>query len=100
MAGLAVNFDCATVLSNDLLGDGQTQPAAGRFRVDVGSAVEALEDARQILGRDAPTMIAYAQQGIVGMVVVDYSDTDLDTGPLRTVLDRVIDQIGEHSRQA
>jgi hypothetical protein len=60
---LAMDLDGAPVLLDDLPGAGQADPLAGEPADDIGRAVVALEDARQIRGRDPDAAVAHPDTG-------------------------------------
>ena len=57
-AELALDVDLAAVVLDDVPDDGEAEPgAAGRARASLVDAVEALEDPRHLVGRDADALV-------------------------------------------
>src|SRR5689334_2179720 len=60
-AGRALRTDLAAVRLDEVLHDGEPEPRTARLARATGvDAVEALEDARQVLGGDAAPRVAHA----------------------------------------
>src|SRR5207248_10380789 len=96
---LTLDIDCAAVLFDNLPCHRQTQTVAGRFRIDVGTAIKSLEHTWQILGRNAAPLIAHAEYRLIGPLSPHDRHTDLDFRTERTVLQRIVEEIGQHARQ-
>src|ERR671915_1780104 len=84
--------DAAAHPADELAADVQAQPraadAAEHLRVE---AVELLEDARQLLGRDAEALVQHAEtHHAVGRL-----RAELDPAAVGGVLDRVLDEVDE-----
>src|SRR5207247_2499567 len=88
---LAFNLDDTTMLLDNLPGDRQPQPTAGRLGVDVGAAVKALEDTWHILGRDAAALVAHSDQRTVGCILAHDRHRHLNLRAVRTVLQRIVE---------
>ena len=56
-SGGAFGPDVSTQIVDDLSADGQTQPSAARFGATSGTLMEFLEDALEILWRDAGPIV-------------------------------------------
>ena len=66
--GRALHLDASAVMFNDLLRDVQAQAQADarpRLHLDTGYAIEAVEDVRQELWRDANTAIVYGDNTLL-----------------------------------
>ena len=94
VAGLALDADAAAVRRHDLLADVQAEARAARRRV--GRAVEALEQARQVLGRDARPAVAHLEADAVALG----GGAHVDAAVRRRVTDRVGEEVRQHQSDA
>ena len=87
VAEFAVGTDGATVGAHDVLGDGEAEAgAAGFARAGFVDAVEALEEARKMLGGDAGAEVANIELDALGMARDGRSyntGTEFDRAPER-----------------
>ena len=73
----------------DAFDDGEPEAAAVRF--DIGAAVKAVEDARELCRRNAGAVILHAERDAVGIG----GDGDDDPAALGTVADGIVQQVVE-----
>src|SRR5581483_2346004 len=90
-AFFARDGDRPTVLLHDLTHPGQAQPGADSSG-SVARSIEALEDVRQIGGWNPDPLIPDDEEG-AGLRPLLLSDLDGDLAVVRTVLDRVGEQV-------
>ena len=95
----AVDGDRAAVLRHDALASPQPEPAAGNSAGHVAAAAEALEDMRQVGGRDADTLIRDGEDGERAVGSLFEVDPHHNGAPRRAVLDGVGNKILQYPRQ-
>jgi hypothetical protein len=94
---VAVDVDGAPVLLDHLPGAGQADPLAREPADNIGRAVVALEDARQVGRRDPDATVADpdTRPGVPGLLLA--TDLHADFAALGAVLDGVAEQAAEHA---
>src|SRR4051812_2479865 len=89
---LALGAQLASVGEHDVLGDGEAEAGAARLaRTGLVHAVEALEEARQVLGRNALAVVANVELDGASLLARAHLHT-LSPG---TVFQGVVHEVGE-----